>query len=386
MPQRFGMTGRRRSAWGIVAAVGIVVACSGKDKAYFNAPPIAHGGAGSGGKSGAGGAKAGRGGTGGAGATVGKAGGPVVGDAGDAPDATGGAGEAGVPAAGGTGGTGVQGGTGATGGTPTTGGSGGAELGGTTALGGSAGVEAGGSAGTAGSSGTGTGGGGASAGTNGGLGGSAGLGGAGATAGLGGAGAGMGGAPSCVPTVPPDEICDGIDNDCQDGIDGPGVCPDGCVAAIYDDHRYLLCSGVGSYTYTRTEAHDACVTHGDDLGTTLDLVRINSAEENSFVLGLINDHGITDSVWNGASDSSMASVDSTEGTWVWGSADNGVTFYRDGSPVSNRYNDWAPGQPDDDAPGAGEDCAVFDPSKSWHWDDVSCSVETSSFVCEEPTR
>src|SRR4029078_3185429 len=136
--------------------------------------------------------------------------------------------------------------------------------------------------------------------------------------GFGGASAGMGGSPTCVPSVPSTEICDGIDNDFHDGIDGPGVCHEGWLGATYDDHRYLLCSGIGNYTYTRTEAHDACQSHGDDLDTTFDLVRVNSADETSFVLVLIAAQGVTDRVWNAASDSSMASVDSTEGTWVWG--------------------------------------------------------------------
>jgi hypothetical protein len=194
----------------------------------------------------------------------------------------------------------------------------------------------------------------------------------------------VGGASNCVPTVPPDEICDGIDNDCRDGVDGPGVCPDGCFGATYSNHRYLLCQGGGT-TYTRNDAHTACASDATELGTTLDLVRINSAEENAFVLGLITAHHVTDPVWNGASDSSMSGVNSSEGTWVWGSTDNGVVFYRDGAPVSNRYNDWAPGQPDDGGTGPSEDCAVFDPELNWHWDDVSCSLETSTFVCEEPT-
>ncbi|HSU38117.1 MAG TPA: C-type lectin domain-containing protein [Polyangiaceae bacterium] len=379
MLPRLGTLAGHRSSWATVAVLGIVVACSGKDKSFFDAPPIAHT---TGGKAGATSGKAGRAGIGGgAGTALGKGGGATSGETGGAMDGMAGAGEGGMPATGGSGGSGAHGGSMA-GGSTATGGSGGAGLGGTTTIGGSGGAGAGG---TAGNGGSGTAGLGASAGT-GGLGGSSGLGGTGATAGLGGAGAsaGMGGASTCVPTVPSTEICDGIDNDCHGGIDGPGVCPDGCFGAIYDDHRYLLCIGVGNYTYTRTEAHDACVSHGDHLDTTLDLVRVNSAEENAFVLGFIADHDVSDPVWNGASDSSMSSVGSSEGTWVWGSSDNGATFYRDDSPVSDRYNDWAPGQPDNDGSGTGEDCAVFDPAKNWHWDDVSCSDETSTFVCEEP--
>jgi hypothetical protein len=218
-----------------------------------------------------------------------------------------------------------------------------------------------------------------------------GLGGVEATGGLGGVGAlgGMSGATSCVPTVPPDEVCDGIDNDCQNGVDGPGVCPDGCYGAIYSGHRYLLCQGTGATTYNRNDAHTACVNHGTDLGLTLDLVRVNSADEDAFVLGLIAAHDITGTVWNAASDSPLAPVNSTQGTWVWGNSDNGVVFYRDGAPVSNRYNDWAPGQPDDGGPGPtpgmSKDCAVFDPANSWHWESVSCDAKATAFVCEEPS-
>ncbi len=104
------------------------------------------------------------------------------------------------------------------------------------------------------------------------------------------------------------------------------------------------------------------------------------------MLGLISANGVTGAVWNGASDSGANGIGSTEGTWVWGSTNNGITFYKNGAPVSGRYNDWAPGQPDDGGAGPSQDCAVFDPDLDWHWNDVVCSEQLASFVCEEPTN
>jgi hypothetical protein len=310
---------------------------------------------------------------------------------GGAPLDTGGVAEAGAPGSGGSGGSGAEGGSTALGGSSARGGStsssGGMATGGSTATAG-AGASSGGASdngGLGGGSGVaGMAGGSAGASANGGVGG------VDATGGLAGLGAngGMSGAASCVPTVPPTEICDGIDNDCQNGIDDHGVCPAGCFGAIYSGHRYLLCEGTGQMTFNRNDAHTACVNHGTDLGLTLDLVRINSADEDAFVLGLIAAHQITDAVWNAASDSPMAPVNSTEGTWVWGNSDNGVVFYRAGAPVSNRYNDWASGQPVDGGgpgPGMNKDCAVFDPASDWHWVSVSCDTKTTAFVCEEPS-
>lgn len=371
-------------------SVVVAVACSGSDKSFFDGPPVVVGGGGSGGT----GARAAAGSSGkltepgGTGESAGMAAdgaGAAAGDDGavaGSPDTTGGAGD--VTGAAGEGTTSGRGGTG---GSPNAGGSGGSlPAGGSPANGGSAGTtSATGGAGSGGDVNGGSGGlGGSAAGTDasGGVAGTLGL------AGLGGFGAfaGTGGSATCVPTVPSDEICDGIDNDCRGGIDDRGACPDGCVGAVYSDHRYLLCNGPGNTTYSRLDAHDACSDHGDDLGITLDLVRVNSADEEAFVLGLISANNVSGAVWNGASDSGANGIDSTEGTWVWGSSDNGVTFYEDGAPVMSRYNDWADGQPDDGGSGQSQDCAVFDPAYGWKWNDVVCSQTLPAFVCEEPSR
>jgi len=293
-------------------------------------------------------------------------------------DVTGSAGDESAGATGGATSSGGRGGTTAAGGATSLGGTGGdaVSTGGTTG-------GASGSAGTGGSAiagGGGVAGGGAGTDASGGVAGTAGLGGFGAFA-----GAGTGGSATCVPTVPPDEICDGIDNDCHGGIDDQGVCPAGCVGAVDSDHRYLLCTGPGDTTYSRLDAHTACGDDGDAMGITLDLVRVNSAEEEAFLLGLIAANHVTGGVWNGASDSSSSGIGSTEGTWVWGSTTNGVTFYKDGAPVMNRYNDWAPGEPDNGGTGTAENCAIFDPALDWQWNDVNCLQKYASFICEEPT-
>jgi hypothetical protein len=310
---------------------------------------------------------------------------------GGAPDPTGGTGNA--PGGAGEASTG---GTGDVGGSTSTGGSGAdAGTGGNTATGGTGGDSTTGGTsqgGMSGSAGDGTGGmglaGGATSGGMGGLAPTAGTGpagGGGSDPGTGG-GAGIAGMAGkgggCMPTEPASEICDGVDNDCEGGIDDGNVCPSDCVGGVFGKHTYLLCHGDSQYT--RQEARAECNAHGDELGLTLELVRVESEAENDFIMELIPLIDDGHAIWMGAGDGTMSGSEG-EGSWVWSPSDYALVFYEDGEVVGDLFANWGEDQPDDGGFSAGtsEDCAVFAPAFDYRWDDRTCSDATDMYLCEQ---
>jgi len=185
-------------------------------------------------------------------------------------------------------------------------------------------------------------------------GGSAGSGGNGGTSGGGASGEGGMGGASCEPTA---EICDGLDNDCDDTPDQDATCPDGCSAVNYESHIYVHCSQPASWPAAR----DICI------GIGLSLIRIDSASENDLVAlpGFVP-------CWIGGTDSGA------EGTWSW---TDGTQFWdggETGGPVGALYNDWAAGEPDNSPIGA--NCAML---SDLGWEDALCSG-TKNFICRDP--
>ena len=303
------------------------------------------------------------GGTGASGGTAsgGSAGDGVSGMGGTSGDSSGGTGaDPSGGTAGDAGGSGAQGGTDAgMGGMPMTGGAG--------ATGGDAGSGVSGTSGTSGSGMGGTGGGG--------------MGGGGAGAGTSGVGgtAGVAGAGGCVPSVPPTERCDGVDNNCMGGVDEGSACPDFCTGATRGGHTYLLCSFESATSGTRlrswTQAQDFCTTR------THGLLFVETPEENAFILEWIAKLMLEDEVWMGANDRDSG-LASNEGEWVWGVANNAVQFWDGddgGDPVMNRYNDWADGEPNN---GGNEDCGIYASNHDYQWDDRACTETFANFVCE----
>jgi Lectin C-type domain len=245
----------------------------------------------------------------------------------------------------GSGGDGAGGSAGATseGGMPGSGGAGGEEGG----LGGQPDPTSGGSAGSAG-----TGGSAGDAGSGGGNGGNG-----GSTAGTSGSG-GNGGSGGMCET----EICDGLDNDCDDTPDQGTTCPPNCVGQTYNAHTYVFC---GVYM-TWVNAQGACI------GMGLDLLTVDTDQENAYVADYVTTHSMLP-VWIGANDRNL------EQDWRW---PNGDQFWQgDGSgvPVGGRYYDWDLNQPDN-LPNGVADCGTM---TSTGWRDADCSA-ASLFVCRDP--
>lgn len=251
-------------------------------------------------------------------------------------------------------------------------GDGGSEDGGASSEGGAGGDAAGG-AGTAGSSGgrAGSGGqGGSAAGAGGTIGsggtsggGRAGDGGQAGDGGLGGdggqAGDGGGGEPGCIPEP---EVCDGLDNDCDDIPDEGQTCPVGCTGATYGAHRYLFCST----TDTADDAAERCAKQD------MSLLEIQDQAENAFIAGKLKGTS-----WLGASD------EQEDQHWYW--YPSKVAFW-DAGPLPGVYSNWSAGYPAKGPQGKQRTCAVISASQATlgEWMDVSCSAIGYRVACEAP--
>jgi hypothetical protein len=322
-------------------ASALVAACSSPSENDFfgGDPPGTSGSGGSAAGSGGSSAVSGSGGGSGTGGSAGSSGGSVSGAGGSAGTTTGGT--AGSET-GGTAGTG--GGTAGTGGG--SGGTAGGETGGTggTATGGVAGT----SAGTAGTSEAGSGG------TN---------------------EAGAAGAP---PTcVPEEERCDGIDNDCENGVDDGNVCPDDCVGGHFEGHDYLFCpaenSGPLGGGRTWTQARTYCVAEG------MVLVHLETQAETKFVYAELAKLDLGLDAWMGATDR----LEEEEWAWEGATMLDSVLFYDadSGMAVDGFFVDWREGEPND---GGSEDCGVIEDQGdgTFLWDDRSCNEQQELLVCE----
>lgn len=256
-------------------------------------------------------------------------------------------------------------GSGGSAGTETTGGSAGTSLGGTAGgepMGGTAGTQTAGTAGTDAGSGAG-----GSAGSMAGTGGND-------MAGAGGMNeAGAGGAAPCVPE---EERCDGLDNDCENGIDDGNVCASGCTGGHFEGHDYLFCVAPRSGLMngrTWSAARTFCI------GRDMLLVHLETELEATFVYAGLTALDEDEHAWMGATDRSG------EDNWVWeGATTLDVTpFYDDEEEmaIEGAFIDWREGEPNDDGT---EDCGVIENQGdgTWLWDDRACTTSLELLVCE----
>jgi hypothetical protein len=200
-----------------------------------------------------------------------------------------------------------------------------------------------------------------------GAGGVGGAGGAGAAAGIGGAGGSGGGACDALAS----EICDGVDNDCNDEIDDAKACPAKCLGFVAHGGRYMVCD-----TSTgQAKASTLCEEQG------MRLAWLDSAEENTAVTAAIQSlAGIApELLFIGASDAEV------EGSWQW---IGGAPFWEgeaDGAPVGGAFANWAEGRPNDSGT---QDCAMLivdfpADGEPGQWNDTGCATPRGA-LCELP--
>lgn len=167
---------------------------------------------------------------------------------------------------------------------------------------------------------------------------------------------GTGGAAACAPTA---ERCDGRDENCTKGVTDE-VCPSDCVGRSYGSHGYMFCLLDGN----RAEANVRCNQ------SSLYLLEINSAEENSWVRRTATDLGIG-SLWLGGSDVVE------EGEWRWVSMTQFWQGAATGAPVAGRYSNWTTGQPNNN--GGSQNCARM--AADGFWGDTDCTGSSTGVVC-----
>lgn len=151
-----------------------------------------------------------------------------------------------------------------------------------------------------------------------------------------------------------DEVCDGVDNDCDDVTDEAAptnTACDGCTLLAIGDRSYAFCpSGA---TWDAARGH--CTAAGGDL------LRIDDEAENAAVTQLAEPPSAVGGGWFiGLSDAASRGAF----TWV------------DGGPLT--FTAWLAGEPNDG--GGDEDCVEMDLAGGG-WNDVPCTM-TRAFVCE----
>ncbi len=145
------------------------------------------------------------------------------------------------------------------------------------------------------------------------------------------------------------EACNGIDDDCDGGLDDGAACPgDG---GEYDAHTYFFVTSAASWP----DAQAACASWG------YHLVDLRDAAEQTWVWATAEALDDAHRWWQGQSDQD------TEGTFVWDG----------GSPST--FTDWRAGEPNDF--GGDEDCAAFADDGAGQWVDRPCE-ELVPYVCE----
>ena len=150
--------------------------------------------------------------------------------------------------------------------------------------------------------------------------------------------------PAINPSI--QEVCDGIDNDCDGAADDASVCP--CSFERYNDHPYLFCTQNRTWSVAKGE----CAQYGYYLTT------IEDASENAWL----------DSVADGYS----------SGRWWIGINDITVENYWDWDGPYTTFESWNNGQPDG---GSNENCGLLNQQSGADWSDANCSTSIY-FVCE----
>jgi hypothetical protein len=144
-----------------------------------------------------------------------------------------------------------------------------------------------------------------------------------------------------------DEICNGLDDNCDGQVDEGAGCP--CEHRLLGDHAYLFCPDLASWSTARDKCKES----------QYDIVTINSADENGWIYDVGKELGL--SQWFiGFTD------EDAEGEWV----------LVDGSRAT--YINWNPAEPNG---GSNTNCGAMGYYGDGTWDDFTCD-QMLAYVCE----
>jgi Lectin C-type domain len=188
--------------------------------------------------------------------------------------------------------------------------------------------------------------------------------------------------PPCAPGA---EICDGLDNDCDDDVDPGSTCATECAGFAIGGRGYMYCADA----VTRAQALPRCEAEG------MHLVWLETQGESAAVRARIASSGFPAPNGNAEILTQIGGSDAAEeGTWSWvgsGAIAGGVQFWQGdseddgGAAVQNAYAEWSDGEP---SSMMNEDCAAMSVlgnamRAAGEWDDRSCN-EQLPFACEVP--
>ena len=149
-----------------------------------------------------------------------------------------------------------------------------------------------------------------------------------------------------------EEICDGLDNNCDQEIDEGDICP--CAYRSFDGAGYFFCE----QTVVWAEAVAAC----PEIREGYDLLSINDDSEDIWIYEQFIEIDAEQRWWISLNDQDE------EGIFLWGNGD------------VPKYTNWGTAEPNDSG---GEDCAELNRFYDETWNDIRCNAELY-YICEGP--